>query len=165
MAIDVANLSDSELRQLISNHDAKGATSAPRCVEAQAELDRRGNKGLDVKTTVTALTQAATQGRFVSYKEVADANGANWKKVHYPMAKHLDEVLAYCHRNKLPYLTAIVVPKPNVKTGKQNTETLRGFIACIERLGVSITGEDDFMYAEQQRVFDWGRSQSRSNMG
>lgn len=160
--IDVTTLTDEQLSTLIENHRVKGATSAPLFVAAVAERQKRGSLGLDLETTVKALARAARQRRFMSYKDVADANGATWNKVRFRMNKHLDDVLHYCHRNNLPFLTAIVVPKPNIETGKQDKETLKGFLAGIERLGVGVTGEDDFMEQEQKRVFDWGHKQTET---
>ena len=162
MAIEVTKLTDEQLSALIENHRVKGVTSAPLFHDAMIEQQRRGSLGLDLQTTVSALAQTARQRRFMSYKDVADANGATWNKVRFRMNKHLDDVLYYCHRNNLPFLTAIVVPKPNVKTGKQDDETLQGFIAGIERLGVAVTSADKFMEEEQQRVFDWGRRQTEA---
>ena len=160
--IDVTTLTDEQLSTLIGNHRVKNATAAPLYVEAVAEQHKRGSLGLDLETTVKALAQAARQRRFMSYKDVADANGATWNKVRFRMNKHLDDVLYYCHQTKLPFLTAIVVPKPNIKTGKQDAETLKGFVAGIERLGVAVTMEEDFMDQEQKRVFDWGGKQTEA---
>ena len=159
MPIEVATLTDDQLSNLINNHRAKSATTAPLYLEAVAEQQKRHTAGLDIEATVRVLTTAARQRRFISYKEVAGASGAKFNKVRFRINRHLDDVLEYCHRNGMPFLTAIVVPIPNLETGKQKPETLKGFVAGVQRLGVSVINEDDYMEKEQQRVFDWARAQ------
>jgi hypothetical protein len=59
----------------------------------------------------------------------------------------------------LPYLTAIVVSKPHLRTGKFDPENLKGFINGLQLLGMSIADHEKFAREEQRRVFDWARSQ------
>ena len=55
-------------------------------------------------------------------------------------------------------LSAIVVNKPNVASGRMEPETLNGFIAAAQELGLSITDEETFLRDQQQLVFRWGRN-------
>ena len=160
MAIEVTSLTDEQLSTLIENHRAKSKTTLPLYHDAMAEQQKRGSAGLILETTVKALVHAARQRRFISYKDVATANGAIFNKVRFRMNKHLDDVLYYCHQTKIPFLTAIVVPKPNLVSGKQDADTLKGFVAGIERLGLPVTAEEDFLRQEQRRVFDWASKQA-----
>lgn len=112
-----------------------------------------------MQVTINTLIQAARKQDFISYGEVAAANGADWQKVRRLMPKHLDNVLLYCHQRGLPYLTAIVVSKPHLLTGKFDPENLKGFINGLQLLGLNIADHERFAREEQLRVFDWGRSQ------
>jgi hypothetical protein len=59
---------------------------------------------------------------------LADASGADWGRVHYEIGGHLWRLVDYAHQKKLPMLSAIVVNKPNVATGRMEPDTLKGFI-------------------------------------
>ncbi len=160
MAPDIKSLSVDELKTVIHNHEEKGKTRELRYLEAIAELDSRQSPGLDLHTTVHALIDAAQKQNFISYGDLAEANGSDWQKVRRLMPKHLDSVLSYCHQRELPYLTAIVVSKPNLQTGKFDADNLKGFIKCMRRLKLVIVDEEKFAKEEQGRVFKWGRLQS-----
>ena len=54
-------------------------------------------------------------------------------------------------------LSAIVVNKPNVETGKMEPDTLKGFIGAARELGYPITDEQTFLREQQARVFAWAR--------
>jgi hypothetical protein len=65
-------------------------------------------------------------------------------------------------------LSAIVVNKPNVETGKMEPDTLKGFIGAARELGYPITDEQAFLKEQQARVFAWARREStppHSNKG
>jgi len=158
MAIDVKALSIEQLKSLVANHEKNNATRSSLYSDAVAELDRRQSPGLDLQTTVNTLVHTARKQQFISYGDVAAANGSDWQKVRRLMPKHLDNVLSYCHQRGLPYLTAIVVSKPNLETGKFDPENLKGFIHGVQRLGLTIADFEKFAEEEQLRVFEWGRS-------
>jgi hypothetical protein len=128
MPIDIQILSDDQLRTLIQNHRRKGATDAPIYVDELRELEKRKGKGLDFEKSFSIIKGAASQGRCLSYKELADASGADWAKVHYAIGGHLWNLVEYAHRRGWPMLSAIVVNKPNVTTGQMEPETLKGFV-------------------------------------
>jgi hypothetical protein len=54
-------------------------------------------------------------------------------------------------------LSAVVVNKPNVDSGKMEPETLKGFIAAARELGYSILDDEAFLKEQQDKVFSWGR--------
>jgi hypothetical protein len=86
---DAAKLSDEQLKNLIDNHRRAGATDRPLYASAMDEFHRRHGGELNLTTTLRYLQAAASEGRFVSYGELAAANGVSWDKVRYPMNTHL----------------------------------------------------------------------------
>jgi hypothetical protein len=139
MSLDVTNLSDVQLQNLINNHRNKGMTEHPTYVEALAEQARRTGRGLSFEKSFEVIRSAAAEGRFVSYKELADASGAEWSRVHYSIGTHLWSLVEYAQRRGWPMLSAIVVNKQNVATGDMEPETLRGFIAAARQLALPVT--------------------------
>lgn len=155
--LDVTKLSDQQLRNIIENHRRKGATHSSVYVDALAEQARRTGRGLDFDKSFEVIRRAAAEDRFVSYKELADASGANWNQVHYSIGGHLWSLVEYAHRKGWPMLSAVVVNKQNVASGSMEPETLRGFIAAARELGFSITDEEAFLREQQRRVFEWAK--------
>jgi hypothetical protein len=160
MAIDVVKLTIDELRSLIVNHRHKARTDAPLYLEALAELARREGKGLNFEKTKEIVLNAARDGRFLSYKELADASDVDWGQAHYAIGGHLFQLIEYAHLRGWPLLSAIVVNKPNVATGEMEPSTLKGFVGGARALNISVTDELAFLSAEQQRVFAWARSET-----
>jgi hypothetical protein len=154
MAIDPTGLDNAGLKNLIENYRRKGA-SDQTYLAALAEQARRMGKGLDFDTSIRVITEAAREGRYISYGQVAQASGADWHQVHYAISRHLGDLIEYCHRNGLPLLSAIVVNQHNIKTGNMEPETLKGFIAGVRAVGIGVTDEQAFLRQEQDRVFAW----------
>ena len=155
MPISVAGLSDDELKNLIENHRRLKATSAPAYVQALREWQIRKGKGLDFDKSFRIIKAAAKERRFLSYKELADASGADWNQVHYSVGGHLWDLVEFAHRNEWPMLSAIVVNKPNVGSGTMEPDTLRGFIGAARDLRYRVTDEEAFLREQQARVFAW----------
>jgi hypothetical protein len=44
-------------------------------------LEKRKGKGLDFEKSLSIILEAAREARFLSYRELADANGADWSQV------------------------------------------------------------------------------------
>jgi hypothetical protein len=59
-------------------------------------------------------------------------------------------------------LSAIVVNKPNVRSGTMEPETLKGFIAAVHDLGYQVTDEEGFLREQQASVFEWAASEAVS---
>ena len=155
--IVLADLTDQQLKNVFENYRRKGMTSDPVYIQALADQARRIGKGLDFKKSYDAIRNSAVEGRFMSYKELADASGAEWSKVHHSIGEHLWSLVEYAHRKGWPMLSAIVVNKPNVASGSMEPETLKGFIAAAKELGLSVTDEEGFLRDQQERVFEWAR--------
>ena len=153
MPIDLEKLSTAQIETLIENHRAKKATGAPLYSDALRELEKRKGKGLDFDKSLSIIWQAAKERRYLSYKELADASGADWTQVHYEIGRHLWGLLEYAHQKELPMLSAIVVNKSNVDSGKMERDTLKGFVGAARLLGYSVTDEEAFLREQQARVF------------
>ena len=156
--IDVVRLDTERLRNLVANYRTKRATDSPVYLNALRELEQRTGRGLDFDKSYEAIRGAARGRRFLSYKELADASGAEWSKVHYEMGGHLWRLVEYAHRKGWPMLSAIVVNQPNVATGKMEPDTLKGFIRAARDLDYVVTNESDFLKEQQDLVFRWGGS-------
>lgn len=154
-AIDVHSLDEGKLKSLIKNHRDAGATDRLIYAEALAELERREGRGLDFDRSMSLIRAAAAEGRFLSYKELADESGADWGKVHYAVGGHLWRLVEYAHRKGWPMLSAIVVNKPNVTTGEMAPETLAGFMAAARALSHAVLDERKFLREQQIAVFRW----------
>jgi hypothetical protein len=128
--IDVTHLDTDRLRTLIVNHQKKGKTGAQLYLDAMRELERRTGGGLDFDQSYLVIREAAREKRFLSYKELANASGAEWSKIHYAIGGHLWRLVEYSHRKGWPMLSAIVVNQQNVATGKMEPKTLKGFIGA-----------------------------------
>jgi len=120
--VDVVALADQQLKALIDNHRQKAATDRAVYINALAEHARRTGHGLDFDKSFDVIRRAAAESRFVSYKELADASGANWNRVHYSIGHHLWSLVEYAHRKGWPMLSAIVVNKDNVDTGDRDVK-------------------------------------------
>jgi hypothetical protein len=63
-------------------------------IDALAEQARRTGHGLDFDKSFKIIRRAAAEGRFLSDKELADASGADWDRVHYSIGGHLWSLVA-----------------------------------------------------------------------
>ncbi|MEQ8701230.1 MAG: hypothetical protein RLT05_32295 [Bauldia litoralis] len=158
MVIDVKALSKEQLRNLVDNHRKKNATNLTIYSDALAELERREGKGLDFDKSYEVILKAARERRFISYKDLADASGADWQAVHYSVGKHLGSLVEYAHRRGWPMLSAIVVNRPNVATGRMEPDALRGFVGIARELDIPVVNEEEFLKDQQRAVFDWAAS-------
>ena len=157
--MNVEDLNVQQLKNVVENHRRKGATNAPLFREALRELESRTGKGLNFDRSFEAIRAAAKDRRFLSYKDLSDASGAEWTKVHYEVGGHLWRLVEYAHLMGWPMLSAIVVNKPNVSTGSMEPATLKGFVAAARALRIPVTDEQRFLREQQERVFEWGAKQ------
>src|SRR5206468_3065380 len=104
MPIDVKTLNDASLQNIIDNHRRRGVIRESVYSEAIAEQARRRSKGLTFEVTMAVISQAARAGRFLSYGEVAEANGVQWNKVRHFIGRHLGDLIEYCVCKDLPLL-------------------------------------------------------------
>ena len=95
------------------------------------------------------------------YRELADANGADWSQVRYAIGGHLWKLAEYGHLKERLLLSAIVVNKPNVETGKMEPDTLlKGLYRRRARTRLPDSDEQAFLKEQQARVFAWARRES-----
>ncbi|WP_412050858.1 hypothetical protein ACK6D9_04930 [Hoeflea sp. Naph1] len=154
--------SDADIDQWITNHERAGKTRAPLFQELIVERNRRHGRGLDITTSIAAMTKSARENRYISYGNLAASNGLTWTKARPLMNGshgHLDDLLAYCHSHEMPLLTAIVVGKNHLDTGDMDEDTIEGFVAGIRRLGVSVADPVEFLKQCQSDCFEWAAKQ------
>lgn len=152
---DMSNFDDHNLEFIIEGFLNGRHRDEELYVNALAEHGRRQHKGLIFDITVHAIRAAAAERRFITYGEIASANGVPWSVARRPMNKHLEAVVDWAARNGLPLITAIVVDQPAVGTGAMRNSALSGFIRAARKFGHSVTDERAFLRDQQQAVFDW----------
>lgn len=101
------------------------------------------------------IRKTATERRFLSYKDLAGASGADWSKVRYAVNTHLGGLVDFARGKGWPLLSAIIVSQQNVATGKREPATLRGFVEAAHALGYAIVDDEAFLREQQERVFAW----------
>ncbi|TNC74597.1 hypothetical protein [Rubellimicrobium roseum] len=111
--------------------------------------------GFRLERSLGCILGAARQRRFLSYGELAWANGLDWAAARRPINAHLWDLIVWGDRNGFPILSAIVVNKMHLLTGRMEPETLKGFVAAARRLGRYDGSEPAvFLRAQQQALFD-----------
>lgn len=151
----ISEYSTRELQNLVKNHRDRHRTNEPRYLEAFEELGRRKGQGFDFKTSLRLIRETASKHRFLSYKELSDANGLEWSKVHYAINDHLGDLIEYAHQRGLPLLSAVVVNARHIDTGAMEPSSLAGFANAARALGYVFTDDEAFLRDQQNRVFDW----------
>jgi len=121
-------------------------------------LARRNGHGLNFPASLKAIRAAAKEKRFLSYKQLADASGAEWNKVRYDVGPHLWALVEHAHRHGWPMLSAVVVNQPNLASGEMEPPTLEGFVRAARDLGLTVTDTRAFLKKQQQLVFEWAAS-------
>lgn len=149
-----------QLRNVIDNHRKHGKLAEAYYLDALQELARRRGKGLDFRKSFDLIRRAAAEGRYLSYKELADESGAEWSKVRYAVNGHLGDLVDYSHGNGWPLLSAIVVNQQNVATGEMEPTTLKGFVEAARALGYAVADDSAFLREQQERVFAWAANDS-----
>jgi hypothetical protein len=103
------------------------------------------------------IWQRAGERRFISYGEIADIHGADWSNVRYLSNTHLWDVVQYAHHRGWPMLSAVIVNKQHLGTGKMEPSTLKGFIGAAELLGHDVDDPEAFLVEQQEACFLWAR--------
>ena len=154
MPVDLKSKTDRELDRLIKNHHDKGRTAAPLCQAALAERARRKAPGVDIRKSLEQLYIAARERRCLCYKDLADASGADWSKVRYLVTGQLGDIVALAKEKGLPMLSAIVVNKPDVESGRMRGGALEGFAAAARWLGLDYGSAGALQEEQREAVFD-----------
>ena len=84
-------------------------------------------KILDLQTTYRAIVDAASKGRYITYGELAEANGVEWSKARFPLNDQLGELMRIAAERGWPLPSSIVVSRENVETGKLAGSSRSGF--------------------------------------
>ena len=113
------------------------------------------NKQLDLQTTYRAILDAARERRFVSYGDLAKANGAAWSEVRFDLYGQLGHLMELASERGWPIPSSIVVNQRDVATGTLDGSAREGFIGAAKELGFDIQDVDAFVEAQQQKMFEW----------
>lgn len=151
----IAEYSTKELQNLVNNHRDRGKVEEPAYVEALEELGKRKGQGLDFGKSFKLIREHAENGKFLSYKQLAEESGLEWEKVRYAVNGHLGDLIEYSHRRGWPLLSAIVVNQEHVERGDMKPTALQGFVTAARSLGYDIQDDSKFLKEQQSRVFEW----------
>lgn len=110
---------------------------------------------LSINKTYSAIRDAARDRRFITYGELAEASGVEWKKARRPLPHQLGRLVEIAHGRGWPMLSAIVVNKGQVDTGNLEGESLSGFLAAAKLVGLEVNDPQTFLKDQQQAVFEW----------
>lgn len=110
---------------------------------------------LDLNTTYKAILEAARERRFISYGELAKANGALWKNVRYKMNTHLGDLVRIASERDWPMPSSIVVNQNNLKTGTLDGTAREGFITAAREFGFDVDDPAVFVKKQQDAMFAW----------
>ena len=113
---------------------------------------------LDLRRTYRAILDAARNGRFISYSDIAKANDAEWQTVRYQMNRHLGNLVEIAAANDWPMPSAIVVTKDNIENGKLDGSARDGFIKAAKQIGFVVSDPRTFVEEQQKAVFDWAKT-------
>jgi hypothetical protein len=159
MAVNLEAKSTKELETIIGNCVRLKRTSDPVYTACRGILESRRAGDFDMEKTVAAIINSGKIGRFLSYKDVADASGLDWAKSRRRVGLHLDSVCVFSEGKGWPLLSAIVVHKDKLDSGAMTEENRKGFLDAARAAGRIVDIEEDaFVKREQIRVFEWCRT-------
>jgi len=110
---------------------------------------------LDLETTYRTILNAARQRRFISYGDLAKANGAEWAQVRYKMNHHLGDLVKVAAERGWPMPSALVVNQSNIETGTLDGSAREGFISAARDCGFDVDDPAAFVEEQQQAMFGW----------
>ena len=113
---------------------------------------------LDLEKTYRAILDAARNGRFISFGDLAKANDAMWQTVRYDMYRHLGNLVEIAAARGWPMPSAIVVNQDNIESGKLDGKTRDGFINAAKEFGFDVSDPKAFVEEQQQAMFDWAET-------
>lgn len=160
MSGDLTAKTNAELDTLIANHERLGKFGAPLFLAALAERDRRKAGGLDLDQTLALILREAREGRFVTYKDVADQSGRPWNTVRYKVNEHIGVLGQRELARHSVFPCAMVVGEAGRETGTLTVEQLEGFARFWQRLNPSDTASGEaLLRREQEKVIAFARRQ------
>ncbi|WP_299882679.1 AAA family ATPase [uncultured Sulfitobacter sp.] len=110
---------------------------------------------LDLQTTYRTILDSARERRFLSYGDLAKANGATWSKVRRAMNHHLGDLVELAAKRGWPMPSAIVVNKDNIETGLLEGDARDGFVNAAKMYGFDVSNPAEFVKEQQQALFEW----------
>jgi 5-methylcytosine-specific restriction enzyme B len=113
---------------------------------------------LDLERTYSTIRNAAGQDRFVSYGDLAAANDVPWNNARRPMPRHLEQLVVIAKERGWPMLSAIVVNKEDIETGKLDGSAREGFLSVARNIGIKVGDPEQFVKDQQQEVFAWAKN-------
>src|SRR3954451_3017023 len=113
---------------------------------------------LDLERTYNAILSAARREQFVSYGDLAAANDVPWNKARLPMPRHLEKLVIIAKERGWPILSAIVINKNDVETGKLDGSARDGLLSAARLIGVNVGDPEQFVKDQQQQVFAWAKN-------
>lgn len=122
---------------------------------AYVQKGETGVGKLDLEVTYKAILAAARNRSFISYGQIAKANGAEWNEVRYEVNTHLGDLLTFAAKRGWPLPSAIVVSQQNLHTGALDGSARQGFITAAEAAGFVVGDPAEFVREQQQAIFDW----------
>ena len=135
--------SEQEFKLDVDNPDYRNVTSSKR---------------LDINKTYKAILTAARDGRFITYADLAAASGVEWSKARRPLPQQLGQLVKIAHARGWPMLSAIVVRQADVETGALDGESLKGFLAAADMVGIKVDDPEAFYRDQQKAVFEWAKT-------
>ncbi len=112
-------------------------------------------QNLSLKKSYRAILEAAREGRYVSYGDLAKANDMPWQKVRYAMNQHLGDLVKIAAERGWPMPSAIVVSQNKVQSGTLDGAARDGFVNAAGQLGFDVSDPERFVEEQQQALFKW----------
>ena len=110
---------------------------------------------LDIEVTYATILAAASEGRLVSYEEIADAHNGNLFEVYDEIFDHLEDIIEVCFKRDWPAITVIVVnPGTKVLTGM----ALVRFASSAKSAGYRFDDAGKFVIDQTASVFVWAKT-------
>ncbi len=159
MQIELSTKTVEELQNFILNYQRKGMITDPFYARVITERNARKNTPLDFIRTRDFILAAAREERCVSYKSIAELNGAEWSRVRYRIFDLLGELVDWGHAHKMPMLSAIVVDSALVDKKTMSDTALAGFVRKAETLAGKKIDPDPkkFLKDEQTALFRYAQ--------
>jgi 5-methylcytosine-specific restriction protein B len=113
---------------------------------------------LDLERTYSTIRNAAQEERFVSYGDLAASSDAPWNNARRPMPRHLEQLVVIAKERGWPMLSAIVVNKEDIDTGKLDGSAREGLLSAARSIGIKVGDPEQFVKDQQQKVFAWAKN-------
>ena len=78
-----------------------------------------------------------------------------WRKARRLIPQQLGQLATIAHERGWPLLSAIVVTKENLESGKLDGTSLEGFLSAANIVGIKVDDPQAFVRDQQQKVFEW----------